>query len=783
MMADAAAREDTSSPEYQRLAWDSLRKRLNGVVNKATGENLRHLLPELFRLNLVRGRGLLCQALLKAQVASPGFTPVYAALVAVVNTKLPEVGELLCVRLLSALLRAYSRGDKAVLTAASRFAAHLVNQGVLHEVVALELLVLLLERPTDDSVEVAVAFCKQVGAFLQDAAPRGLHAVFERLRALLHEGEGVSRRTQYVVEGLFAVRKAGFEASGFPAVDPALDLVEADDQVTHEISLESLGGGGGAGGGGGNGAGGTQPELNVFRVDPEYEAREREWAAISREILGEEDEDEEEEGEDDDDDDDDEEEEQGAGGEQAAGGGAPTAPASAQQIADATGTNLVNLRRTIYLTIMSSLDFEEAGHKLMKIAVPQGLEAEVPVMIIECCSQERTYVRYYGLLAARFCSLRREYRDAFADCFAKQYGVIHRLETNKLRNVAKLYAHVLSAGALPWHVLSCVRLTEEDTTSASRIFVKYLFQELSEIMGLAELNAKLQDPLLLGQQGEGGARRGGVGGGGGGGGAAAVGEGGPLSGLFPQDSTAHLRFAINFFTSIGLGGVTDRARALYKELPKLLAARAAEEAAAAKRAREEEREREKRERRRERGSGGGGRGRSRSRTRSRSPTSSSYTRSSRSTSRSYSTSSRSRSYSSRSRSRSTSSRSRSYSSRSRSRSRSRSPSSSRSRSRSYSSRSRSRSYSSRSRSRSRSSSSRSRSRSRSPRRGAGGSKQRERGREERRGRSRTPPREIAAAPAAAAQQGGGGNGDGTGAAPAPAAAAGDGKDKEAVNGK
>jgi hypothetical protein len=33
---------------------------------------------------------------------------------------------------------------------------------------------------------------------------------------------------------------------------------------------------------------------------------------------------------------------------------------------------VVNLRRTIYLTIMSSLDFEEAGHKLMKITLRPG---------------------------------------------------------------------------------------------------------------------------------------------------------------------------------------------------------------------------------------------------------------------------------------------------------------------------------------------------------------------------------------------------------------------------
>ena len=80
-----------------------------------------------------------------------------------------------------------------------------------------------------------------------------------------------------------------------------------------------------------------------------------------------------------------------------------------QEIEDATQTNLVNLRRTIYLTIMSSLDFEEAGHKLLKIQM-KGQEPEIPIMIIECCSNERTYNRYYGLLAARFCMVGKEYQ-------------------------------------------------------------------------------------------------------------------------------------------------------------------------------------------------------------------------------------------------------------------------------------------------------------------------------------------------------------------------------------
>ena len=56
------------------------------------------------------------------------------------------------------------------------------------------------------------------------------------------------------------------------------------------------------------------------------------------------------------------------------------------QIKDETETNLVNLRRTIYLTIMSSVDFEEVGHKLLKIKLE-------PVQ--EVCKKFVCYSHYF----------------------------------------------------------------------------------------------------------------------------------------------------------------------------------------------------------------------------------------------------------------------------------------------------------------------------------------------------------------------------------------------------
>ena len=69
---------------------------------------------------------------------------------------------------------------------------------------------------------------------------------------------------------------------------------------------------------------------------------------------------------------------------------------------DNTETNLINLRRTIYLTIMSGLTFEETGHKLMKIELAPGQEFEVASMILECCSQEKTFSKYASALPSHF---------------------------------------------------------------------------------------------------------------------------------------------------------------------------------------------------------------------------------------------------------------------------------------------------------------------------------------------------------------------------------------------
>lgn len=112
IMGETAALQGSASPEFQRLSWDALRKSINGLINKVNVANIKQIVPELFQENLIRARGLYCRSIMRAQAASLPFTPVFAALTAIINTKLPQIGELLLTRLVSQFRRSFKRNDK-----------------------------------------------------------------------------------------------------------------------------------------------------------------------------------------------------------------------------------------------------------------------------------------------------------------------------------------------------------------------------------------------------------------------------------------------------------------------------------------------------------------------------------------------------------------------------------------------------------------------------------------------------------------------------------------------
>ena len=70
----------------------------------------------------------------------------------------------------------------------------------------------------------------------------------------------------------------------------------------------------------------------------------------------------------------------------------------------------------------------------------------------------------------------------------------------------------------------------------------FLVQELSEHLGIRLLNERLTDPAMQDS----------------------------YESIFPRDNPKNTRFAINFFTSIGLGGITENLREYLKHMPRLI---------------------------------------------------------------------------------------------------------------------------------------------------------------------------------------------------------------------
>jgi pre-mRNA-splicing factor CWC22 len=477
------------------MMWELLRKSINGIINKVNISNIQNVIYELFNENLLWGKGLLATSIIKAQMASSNFTHVYASLCAVINSKLPNVIKLLIDRYILQFQKSYKRNNKIVCMATTKMLAHLVNQQIIGDLLAFEILFLFLENPTEDSVEMACDFMIECGALISEVNPLLTNQICDRFRGILHEGE-IDKRIQYTIESLFAIRRTGFKEH--PAVVPELNLVADEDKIIHKVSLDDQ-------------DLNEQEELNRFRKDDNYEINENEWLKIKAEILGAGPRAEEE----------DQETEQ-----------LDIDASNPNQIIDYTESDIVELKKTIYLTIISSMEFQECAHKLLKLNIREGQEMELVNMIIECCVQDRTYLRFYGLLAERLCVINETYKLNFEKQFELQYLKIHRLDTNKLRNLAKFFSHLLYTDAIDWNVFRGVKLTEEHTTSSSRIFLKIVLQELAEYLGLEKLIQKFQDP----------SRR------------------ETYSGLFCRDIPKNTRFCINFFTSIGLGALTENLR-------------------------------------------------------------------------------------------------------------------------------------------------------------------------------------------------------------------------------
>lgn len=434
------------------------------------------------------------------------------------NTRVPAVIDLLVSRLVAQLRNAYEVQDRSLCFATAKFMASLCNQQVISDLLVFEFLYICLVDPTDGSVELAVSTLDECAPFLADRSPMVCERVFDRLREVLHDGE-VSTRTQVMIRRLMTMRRRNF--AGQDTLDPRLDLVEESEIITHKALLN------------GDTRSDLQPQCNAFIFDKDYVENEREYGEIKRDILGAEAEQRWIRPSDDNssitNEKDDVAEEKI---EQAS---------AAEKPKDMTDAELVDFRRTVYLILSAGLTSEEWAHRIVRLMRDHPeRKRDLCEMVVECCSQERTFLRAYGLLGDRLCSLDKAYISSFEWTFAKHYAGIHRYDQRKITIMATFYGFMLASESLPWNVFEVVRLVAAETTTSSRVFLKHLFLEIYYTLPPSQMTELFKAPDRVES----------------------------LQGLFPKDTVANAQYAINFFVNIQMGFLAKDLREWLQKNPR-----------------------------------------------------------------------------------------------------------------------------------------------------------------------------------------------------------------------
>ncbi|CAF3921728.1 unnamed protein product, partial [Rotaria sp. Silwood1] len=248
--------------QYQYLGWKALKKTINDQINKINESNFSLIISELFKNNILRARGLFAHAIILTQTISPFNTHIYVALICLINSELPQIVELIIKRLILSFESTYKLIDtKSNCLSTLQFLAYLINENVLHAIIAFQILIRLLENSTNNTVELASEFLKHCGHKLSQVNPQGLYMIFSKLTNLLDKSS-LDQRSQNMIKVLFALEKDQFKTN--PPIKFALDFVDKNKPYTHLFTLD-------------------YPYL--FEYDEQYEFNEEQYKEIQEKIL------------------------------------------------------------------------------------------------------------------------------------------------------------------------------------------------------------------------------------------------------------------------------------------------------------------------------------------------------------------------------------------------------------------------------------------------------------------------------------------------------------------
>lgn len=184
-----------------------------------------------------------------------------------------------------------------------------------------------------------------------------------------------------------------------------------------------------------------------------------------------------------------------------------------------------DIRRAIFVSIMSAQDYIDAVTKLDKLALKRSQEREIPRVLIQCAGVEPAWNPYYGILAKKLCdqhSYRKTFQFMLWDMIKEFEGVggdedddFPGFDNNdidddqklkRILNLGRFYGFLISEGCLPLHILKTVNFVTANNDTI--LFLEVLFVTLLDKLGkkcqvrhvgmnIGSVEMKFEDKLLI----------------------------------------------------------------------------------------------------------------------------------------------------------------------------------------------------------------------------------------------------------------------------------------------
>eukprot|EP00897_Mesotaenium_endlicherianum_P004873 jgi/Mesen1/4413/ME000225S03400 len=127
-------------------------------------------------------------------------------------------------------------------------------------------------------------------------------------------------------------------------------------------------------------------------------------------------------------------------------------------------------RRAVFCVIMSGEDYLDAFEKLLRLRLPGKQEREIERVVVDCCLQERTFNRFYALLAARLATHHRHHKFTLQYCIWDHFKELPAMELRRSVNLGRMVAHIIGSFALPLSVLKAVEFNDPRAMTPKVVF-------------------------------------------------------------------------------------------------------------------------------------------------------------------------------------------------------------------------------------------------------------------------------------------------------------------------